>query len=320
MLWLPGRRLHRGLKLPEIGELDLAAVESEFVVQDNIHRGATRQLGFRSAREKNGGEACDRTYASADPGPFALSRNGADARSGGGSLDDRAHILPLVAATSNFAFGVHGFLAAGICAARGGFQIHGVTGRQDQRVQAHAEFAAALHAARTFGFDEFAAKIRADRDDNAVADRDGKRSLQINRIAGLGTARGNPVLEDDADARAGGNDDLLARTGARRCRFRKDGRGRGLRSRRLLRRQPTGGRNSDQKTSGAYRGEVSPGHGGSLLSETAMRIFEVKMPRSGGGVKATGQRSESGNRRKQRRGLPCSADLWSPFSVLFPGG
>ena len=77
MLWLPGRRLHRGLELPKIGELDLAAVESEVVVQDNVHRGATRQFGFGSARKKNGGEACDRADASADPGAFAVARNGA---------------------------------------------------------------------------------------------------------------------------------------------------------------------------------------------------------------------------------------------------
>src|SRR6266699_4917656 len=133
MLWLPGRRLHRGLELPKIGELDLAAVESEVVVQDNVHRGATRQFGFGSARKKNGGEACDRADASADPGAFAVARNGADACSCCGGLGNRAHILALVAATSNFAFRVHGFLAAGICSARGGVQIHGVAGRQKDR-------------------------------------------------------------------------------------------------------------------------------------------------------------------------------------------
>src|SRR5207237_10128581 len=137
MLWLPGRRLHRGLELPKIGELDLAAVESEVVVQDNVHRGATRQFGFGSARKKNGGEACDRADASADPGAFAAARSGADACSCCGGLCNRAHMLALVAAASNFAFRVHGFLAAGICAARGGVQVNGMAGVQSYAVKAH---------------------------------------------------------------------------------------------------------------------------------------------------------------------------------------
>ena len=64
--------------MPEIGELDLAAVEREVVLQDNIHRRATRQLGFGSPREKNGGEACGRTYAGADTGALGAVGNGAD--------------------------------------------------------------------------------------------------------------------------------------------------------------------------------------------------------------------------------------------------
>src|SRR5947199_9963731 len=96
MLWLPGRRLHRGLELPKIGELDLAAVESEFVVEDNVHRGATRQFGFGYARKKNGGEACDRADASADPGAFGVARNGADAFFCVGGLVYTAHFISYV--------------------------------------------------------------------------------------------------------------------------------------------------------------------------------------------------------------------------------
>ncbi|OLB33555.1 MAG: hypothetical protein DMG41_13265 [Acidobacteria bacterium] len=60
--------------------------------------------------------------------------------------------------------------------------------------------------------------------------------------------------------------------------------------------------------------------GCSLVSQTAMRIFGVKMLRFSGGVKYGSQRCKSGDRdTQQRRGLPTSADLRSlPKRFLKP--
>ncbi len=207
--------------------------------QHNVHRGATRQLGFGSAGQQNGGKPRGGTDARANAGAFGASRNCSNPRALRGCRGDRAHILAFVAAAGNLAFGVHGFFAAGVRTARRGVQIHGVAGRQDQRVQAHAEFAAPLDAAGTLRIDQFAAQIRADGNHDAVAHGDRKRSLQVHRIARLRAARGNPVLKYHSEARACGNNDFFARARLRSRRgfWRDDRWGVRLRSLLLLRKQ-----------------------------------------------------------------------------------
>jgi len=50
LLRLPDGRLHHRLELPEIRELNLAAVERELVFEHDIHSGAAREFSFGSTR------------------------------------------------------------------------------------------------------------------------------------------------------------------------------------------------------------------------------------------------------------------------------
>jgi hypothetical protein len=67
---------------------------------------------------------------------------------------------------------------------------------------------------------------------------------------------------------------------------------------------------------------VSPGHGGSLVSSTAMRIFGVKMPRFSGGVKdhsspqLRAPRAETGETRATPRIAPLCRSLVSVLGSL----
>src|SRR5712692_11201885 len=128
-------------------------------------------------------------------------------------------------------------MAARICAAWGGPQIDGVPIWQDQSIEAHPKFAAALDPAGALGFQQFAAKIGPNRDYDAVVPGNRKGSLKIDRVAGFGAMRGDTVLEHDSDSRPRRNGDFFA--GACRLRLSRLGRDRRrsirLRALRLLR-------------------------------------------------------------------------------------
>src|SRR6267143_393976 len=160
-LWLWwGRRSNR-LGLPEIGELNLAAIERKIVFEDDVQRRAAWQFRFRPAGQKYGCQSCGCPNPRADAKSFHSVGNSSNSCASGGRLRDGADVLPFPAGASDFALGIHRFLAAGVGAPRRGVQADSVAVRQDQGIQAQAEFTAALDATGAFGFQQFAAKIRS---------------------------------------------------------------------------------------------------------------------------------------------------------------
>jgi len=175
------------------------------VFENDVERGTAREFGFGAARQQNRTESGEAADTGSDAGTLPAAGDSADASPGGGRGRDGADVLAFSAAASDFAFIVHRFVAAGVGAAWGGIEIDGVAVRENHRVQLHAKFAAALDASRALGFDEFAAEIAADRDDDAIVLRDGKRGPEIEGIAGLGSASGDSIFENDREARASGH-------------------------------------------------------------------------------------------------------------------
>src|SRR5438876_2796271 len=206
-------RLEDGLKLSEIVELNLAAVKRQVVFEDHVHGGAARKLGVRAAREQNGSEASRCADSCANASAFGgACGDGAYAISCSSCGYDRPRFLAFIAAAGDFAFRIHGFLAARVRAARSGPQVNRIAVWQDQRIEAHAKFATAFNAAGALGFQQFAAKIGTDRDDDAIVLGNRKGRLKIDGVTGFGTARGDTVLEDNTHSRSRGNRDFF--TGA----------------------------------------------------------------------------------------------------------
>src|SRR5207302_8929096 len=203
-------RLEDRLKLSEIVELNLAAVKRQVVFEDYVHRGTARKLGLRSAGEQNGSKPGRCSDSCANACAFRGTRgDGAYASSCSSCGYDRPSFLAFVAAACDFTFRIHGFLAARIRAARGGPQVNRVAIWQDQCIEAHPKFATALDAAGALGFQQFASKIGADRDHDAVVLGNRKGGLQIDGVAGFGAARGDAILENNTDSRSRGNRDFF---------------------------------------------------------------------------------------------------------------
>src|SRR6266571_3590892 len=211
---LPHGGLKNRLKLPKTVELNLAAVEREIAFEDNVHRGAPRKLSIGSAGKQNGSETGCRTDSGANASTlWSAGGDGAYPRSCGRCGYHRPRLLALVAAAGDFAFRIHGLIAAGIRAARRCPQIDRVAVWQNQGIDAHAKFATALDSAGALGFQQFAAKIGPNRHYNAVVLGNRKGGLKIHGVAGFGAARGDAVLEHDADSRSRGNSDFFAGAG-----------------------------------------------------------------------------------------------------------
>src|SRR6202030_4442635 len=89
----------------------------------------------------------------------------------------------------------------------------GVAVRKDQSVEAQPEFTLPFHFSRALRFQQLAAKIRTNRDHDAIVLGDWKGRLQVNRVSRLGAARGNAVLKHHAYSRSRRNRDSFARAG-----------------------------------------------------------------------------------------------------------
>src|SRR5207253_10566420 len=88
-------------------------------------------------------------------------------------------------------------------------QIDGVSVRQDQGIEAHAKFAAALDSAGALGFQQLAAKIGSDWNYDAVVLGNRKGGLKIDGVAGFGAAGGDTILENNTHSRSRGNRDFF---------------------------------------------------------------------------------------------------------------
>ena len=189
-----------GHGLAQVVIVDLGGVELEVVFEDDIEGGTAGEFGFGTAGEERGGQAADGSDTGADTRAFGTVSDGADACAGDRGGGYSAYVFAFAARAGDFPFGVHGFLAAAIGAARGGVHVDGVTVGKDQSVEADAEFTAALDAAGALGIQEFAAEVGTDGDDDLIVESDGEGSAEIDGIAGLGAAGGDAIFEDDCDA------------------------------------------------------------------------------------------------------------------------
>src|SRR5229473_177443 len=84
------RRRRNRLDLPEIGELDLAAIEREIVFEDDVQGGAAWQLRFRPAGQEYGGQSRGRPDPRADAKSFHSVGDGPNSCASGGRLRDGA--------------------------------------------------------------------------------------------------------------------------------------------------------------------------------------------------------------------------------------
>ena len=175
------------MRRTQVGELNLTGIEKKIVFEHDVECRSAGQFGVRPARQKNGAESGEAANASADASALAASSDGANARARHRRRSNRLDVLPFASGAGYFALGIHGFFATRIRASRGGIQIDGVAIRQDERIQTHPEFTAALDAAWPLGFKELTPNVGAYRNHNAIVLRKGKRSMKVHGIAGLGS-------------------------------------------------------------------------------------------------------------------------------------
>src|SRR5262249_34588116 len=153
--------------LANIAELNTVAVESEITFENDVESRAAGQFGFGTTGEQHGTKTGEGAYTCTDAGALGTTGDGADARPGDRGGRDRTHVFTLARRPSNFALGIHGFLATGVRAARRSIEVNGVTIGENQGQQAHAEFTAPFDAARPLGLQQLATKIRTHGDNDA---------------------------------------------------------------------------------------------------------------------------------------------------------
>src|SRR3954462_12423515 len=111
------------------------------MLENDVQGRTAAQLSVGSAGKQHRSKPSESANSRADAGSFGTAGNGANSRPGNGALGYSAGVLAFAAGTRDFSLGIHGFLAAGIGAVRRGIQIHGVSVRENERVQAHAKLA-----------------------------------------------------------------------------------------------------------------------------------------------------------------------------------
>src|SRR5262249_52909077 len=116
-------------------ETQVAGIQREFPLENDIQGRAARNLRFRPARQKNRGKPNSAADAGANSRASAAARNRTNAGPSDCSFCNGASILPFAARTGNLSFRIGCFAATGVCAARRGKQIHRVSVGKDQRFQ-----------------------------------------------------------------------------------------------------------------------------------------------------------------------------------------
>src|ERR1700733_9847725 len=168
-----------GRRLADIRVLNLAGVQGQLVLENDVERGAARKFWFGAAREQDGAESRQAAYPRANACTLRTARDGPYPGAGDGCGGYRADVFALAARAGHLAFGIHGLFAAAVCAARSGGQVNRVPIREDQRVELHAKLAAALDLSGALGFQNFSTQIRANRHNDAVVLGDWKGRTEI---------------------------------------------------------------------------------------------------------------------------------------------
>src|SRR5258708_8119899 len=133
-----------GVRLSDVGVVNLLGFQLQVSLQHKIHGRTARQLRFRTAREQHRRQARESADPSTNACSLASACDCADARAGHRRGRDCFRVLALAAGAGDFSFGVR-TVFAGIRAARLGIQIHGVAVWKNQGVQPYPPFALPLH-------------------------------------------------------------------------------------------------------------------------------------------------------------------------------
>ena len=100
---LHGRR-RNWRRLTYVRKLNLIAIQRQVVLQDDIERGAARELRIWTAGEEHGAKSCEAANSSTYPGTFGSARDCADSRAGYRGLGDGADVFAFATRTGHFAF------------------------------------------------------------------------------------------------------------------------------------------------------------------------------------------------------------------------